>query len=333
MSIDFTILGAGVAGLTTAQELTTRGARVQIIDPHGAPGPHGCSWWAGGMLAPHCESEISDEIVVRHGLRAADWWAKAGVPVTHRGTLVVTLARDRRELDRFARRTDGHCWLDAAGIAALEPDLADRHERGLFFGTEAHIEPRVALAVLREGLADKGVEIMPDAPHQGRLVDCRGLEARDHLPALRGVRGEMVVLRCPQIGLSRPVRLLHPRYPLYIVPRGNGIFMLGASQLEGDSRGPSTLRSTVELLNAAFALHPAFAEAEVLELGANARPGFADNIPRVVVGADRVFVNGLFRHGYLMSPALAMTAADYLLDGQNSELLLSEPLLQEAPCA
>ncbi|MER5171845.1 FAD-dependent oxidoreductase [Thioclava kandeliae] len=327
MSVDFTILGAGVAGLATAHELVARGARVQVIDPNGAAGPHGCSWWAGGMLAPHCESEISEEVIVRHGLAAADWWARAGVPVTRRGTLVVTLARDRRELDRFARRTDGHRWLEGAEIAALEPDLAERHARALFFDTEAHIDPRIALRGLRDGLAAKGVEILPDAPHLGRLVDCRGLAARDLLPDLRGVRGEMVVLRCPQITLSRPVRLLHPRYPLYIVPRGDGVFMLGASQLEGDSRGPSTLRSTVELLNAAFALHPGFAEAEVLELGADARPAFADNIPRVVAARERTHVNGLYRHGYLMSPALAVTAADYLMEGTISELC------KEAACA
>ncbi|WP_406870865.1 FAD-dependent oxidoreductase [Thioclava sp. 'Guangxiensis'] len=327
MSVDFTILGAGVAGLATAHELVARGARVQVIDPNGAAGPHGCSWWAGGMLAPYCESEISEEVIVRHGLAAADWWARAGVPVIRRGTLVVTLARDRRELDRFARRTDGHRWLGGAEIAALEPDLAERHARALFFDTEAHIDPRIALRGLRDGLAAKGVEILPEAPHLGRLVDCRGLVARDLLPDLRGVRGEMVVLRCPQITLSRPVRLLHPRYPLYIVPRGDGVFMLGASQLEGDSRGPSTLRSTVELLNAAFALHPGFAEAEVLELGADARPAFADNIPRVVAARERTHVNGLYRHGYLMSPALAVTAADYLMEGTISELC------KEAACA
>ncbi|TQS73893.1 FAD-dependent oxidoreductase [Rhodobacteraceae bacterium] len=321
MTVDATILGAGIAGLATAFELTSRVASVQIIDPAGPPGPHGCSWWAGGMLAPHCEGEVTEEVIVRLGRGAAAWWARAGVPLSYRGSLVVTLARDRRELDRFARRTTAHRLVNAEEIAALEPDLAGRHDRALFFETEAHLSPRVALATLCEALLAKGVTIQPEARHLGRVIDCRGLHARDSLPDLRGVRGEMAVLRCPEVTLSRPVRLLHPRHPLYIVPRGDGVFMLGATQLEGDNRGPVTLRSTVELLNAAFALHPAFGEAEVIELGADARPAFPDNIPRITLTPERMHINGLFRHGFLMSPAMAVMAADYLLAGTTPELI------------
>ena len=101
------------------------------------------------------------------------------------------------------------------------------------------------------------------------------------LPDLRGVKGEMLVVRCRDVALSRPVRLLHPRFPLYIVPRGEHLFMVGATMIESDDRGRVTARSLVELLNAAYALHPAFAEAEIIELGCDARPAFPDNLPRI----------------------------------------------------
>lgn len=307
-----TILGSGVAGLTTATELTRRGHAVRVIDPAGAPGPHGCSWWAGGMLAPFCEGETAAPEIVRLGQRAADWWQEAGAEVHRMGTLVVALTRDRSELDRFARRTGGHVTLDRDGIAALEPMIAERFGQALHFPAEAHVTPRQALATLRARLIDRSVPFLTTGAPEGPIVDCRGLAARDRLPDLRGVRGEMVVLRAPDICLSRPVRLLHPRFPLYIVPRGDGVFMLGATQIEAAGRGPARLRSVVELLNAAYALHPAFAEAEVLELGADARPGFADNIPRAFRRDGRIYVNGLFRHGFLMSPALAIAAADLI---------------------
>ena len=99
---------------------------------------------------------------------------------------------------------------------------------------------------------------------------------------LRGVRGEMLVLRCPGVALSRPIRLLHPRVPIYLVPRGEGIYMLGATMIESDRRGVVTARSVLELLSAAYALHPGFGEAEIVELGADARPAFPDNLPRVL---------------------------------------------------
>lgn len=306
-----TILGSGVAGLTTATELSRRGHLLQVLDPAGAPGPHGCSWWAGGMLAPFCEGETAAPEIIRQGQRAADWWQAAGATVHRMGTLVVALTRDRTELDRFARRTQGHVTLEGDGLA-LEPLLAERFERALFFAEEAHVTPRAALAALRAGLEARGVAFHRAATPEGPVIDCRGLAARDLLPDLRGVRGEMIVLRAPDIVLHRPVRLLHPRFPLYIVPRGDGVFMLGATQLEAGGRGPVRLRSVVELLNAAYALHPAFAEAEVLEFGADARPAFADNIPRAFRQEGRIHVNGLFRHGFLMSPALAVAAADLI---------------------
>lgn len=316
-----TILGAGVLGLAIASELADRGQRPRIIDPSGGPGPHGCSWWAGGMLAPHCESESAEPVVVRLGLDAADWWANHGADITHRGTLVLATSRDRSELDRFARMTKAHRPVSAAEIAALEPDLGERLPRGLFYETESHLNPRQALLALRERLAAEGIEIQREGKPEGLVVDARGLAARDALPDLRGVRGEMMVIRCPEVTLSRTIRLLHPRIPIYLVPRGDGIYMLGATMLESGSKSHVTARSAVELLSAAYALHPGFAEAEILELGADARPAFPDNLPRLRRRGNILFANGLYRHGYLLAPAVARMAADHLLDGQTPEFM------------
>lgn len=325
MTSNITILGAGVMGLCVATELTRRGASVRLLDPAGPPGPHGCSWWAGGMLAPFCEGEAAENLVVRLGQEAAAWWERAGAMVTHAGTLVLALGRDRAEVDRFARRTEGHRLLEAAGIGQLEPGFTGRFARALHFRGEAHLDPRAALAALHRGLSASGVEVetMRSAADitADITIDCRGLAAADVLPDLRGVRGEMAVLRAPDVTLSRPVRLLHPRHPLYIVPRGDGRYMLGATQIETAHRGPATARSVLELLGAAYALDPAFGEAEVLELGADVRPAFPDNLPRIRRRGRAVFVNGLFRHGFLLSPALARMTADLVLEGKRPEVM------------
>ena len=60
-----TVIGAGGAGLCVATELAARGLDVTVIDRETRPGPHACSWWAGGMLAPFCEGETAEEPVVR----------------------------------------------------------------------------------------------------------------------------------------------------------------------------------------------------------------------------------------------------------------------------
>ncbi|SEN55904.1 glycine oxidase [Roseovarius tolerans] len=318
-----TIRGAGIVGLCVATELINRGVAVTLRDPAPSPGAHGCSWWAGGMLAPFCEGFTAEEPVVRLGQQAADWWQAQGVEVIRRGSLVVTLQRDRRELDQFARRTTGHRLVTGEDLAALEPHLADRHDRALYFTDEAHIDPRAALLHLRKRLEDTGARFeQSDAAPTGPVIDCRGLAAQDTLPDLRGVKGEMVILRSRDVTLTRPVRLLHPRFPLYIVPRGDGVFMLGATQIESEEKGRASARSVMELLSAAYALHPAFGEAEVMEIGADARPAFPDNLPRITRKDEMIHVNGLFRHGFLLSPAVArMTAGLVTRENETSELV------------
>ncbi len=331
------IVGAGVAGLCCALELSNAGATVQVIDRNEGIGEGSCSWFAGGMLAPWCEGEAADPLVVRLGEQALDWWREHEVGVVEKGSLVVAQGRDRTELTRFARRTVEHRWLDAAEMKSMEPDLATHFERGLFFPREAHIDPRIALATLARQLNTQGVPI-----HFGQdlagfhadadcIVDCRGLAARDELTDLRGVKGEMLLLHSEEVSLQRSVRLLHPRIPLYVVPRGDGLFMVGATMIESDDRKRITARSMIELLQGAYALHPALAEAEVVEVGCDVRPAFPDNLPRIRRRRNTVYVNGFYRHGYLLAPSIAAWTKDVVLhNAYYSEVMDEHPMQRQA---
>ncbi|MBD9595237.1 glycine oxidase ThiO [Ensifer sp. ENS05] len=310
------VKGAGVAGLCLAHELSARGVAVTVVEQK--PGFAGAaSWFAGGMLAPWCERESAEEVVLTKGIGAIDWWDDA-LPgeVSRNGTLVVAPPRDAGELKRFASRTSGFEWLDAAAIERLEPALAGRFREALFFPGEAHLDPRRALSRLRQKLVDHGVTFLDetsDDGHHNLVADCAGAARIGETPGLRGVRGEMLYLQTSDVELSRPVRLIHPRIPLYIVPRGGGLFMCGATMIETDDGGPITARSLMELLNAAYALHPAFGEARLVETGAGVRPAFANNLPRALRTGQTITINGLYRHGFLLSPALAAEAADLAL--------------------
>ena len=322
-----TVIGAGVAGLCVARALLDRGAKVVLIDRHAAIGPHACSWWAGGMLAPYCEGESAAEPVVRLGLEAADWWAAKTNAVQRCGTLVVSPAHDRSDLARFAQRTQGYHDLAAAQIASLEPDLGTRFTKGLFFEDEAHLAPRDALAQLHASLMADGATFQhsdADPGHyalRGLTIDCRGFQAKDELPDLRGVKGEMLIVSCQDVTLNRPIRMLHPRVPLYIVPRGDGIFMLGATMIEGRAGKHVTARALLELLSAAYALNPAFGAAEVCEIGVDNRPAFADNLPRIRRDGNLIRANGLFRHGFLLAPAMGRMIAEMIFDNTTPEVM------------
>ena len=216
--------------------------------------------------------------------------------------------------------------VDGAHIAALEPLLAGRFARGLLLPQEGQLandQLYAALAaaldaglatcdgVWHEGLAIERVEATALVDAHGTrhgfdlAVDCRGVGSRGELPGLHGVRGEVLTVFAPGISLRRPVRLIHPRYALYVAPRPGSQFIVGATELDSEDAGPPTLRSTLELGSALYSLHPEFGEARVLRLAAALRPALPDHRPMAGRCADGVWrINGLFRHGYLIAPAL-----------------------------
>jgi glycine oxidase len=317
------IIGAGIAGAWHALMLQRAGHRVTLIERDSEAMSRGTSHFAGGMLAPGCESESSEPLITRLGQRSLDLWRKEFGDDAFNGSLVVAHPRDRADFERFASLTDGHRRLDAEAIAALEPSLEGRFREALYYPDEGHVEPRTVLRDLHDRFEKAGGELKFETAQtpngQSLVIDCRGMAARDRLPELRGVKGEMIVVETDEITLRRPVRMLHPRWPLYVIPRGGNRFMIGATSIESEDTGV-TVRSALELLSAAYALHPAFGEARIVETGAALRPAFPDNLPRILIeGGDienaRISVNGLYRHGFLLAPALAELTLNYVERG------------------
>jgi glycine oxidase len=220
--------------------------------------------------------------------------------------------------------------LSPAELAALEPSLGNRFSGALFFAEEAHLAPVRALRYLLDRVQEQGVSLrLGDGgvpKNADVVVDCRGLGAKDDLPSLRGVRGERIVVKSRDVTLARPVRLLHPRFPLYVVPWGDGLYMIGATVIESEEAGAISLRSTLDLLAAAYALDPAFGEAEIVEQGAGARPAFPDNRPRIIARKGYIYVNGLYRNGFLLAPALAELVGAHIETGATDpEVFLEDP--------
>jgi glycine oxidase len=313
------VIGAGIAGAWQALLLAQSGRAVTLHERGDAAMTQSTSYWAGGMLAPHCEAEISEPIIVRLGLRSLSLWREYFPQTSFNGSLVVAHARDRADFERFARLTRGYRRLDAQGVREIEPALEGRFREALFYPDEGHVEPRRVLPQLHARICEAGGEIKFGSnvtleEIDGPVIDCRGLAARDAQSELRGVKGEIILIETSEVELNRPVRLIHPRFSLYVIPRGQGRFMLGATSIESEDRGVS-VRSALELLGAAYAVHPAFAEARIVEFGAGLRPAFPDNLPRIAIHNDRITVNGLYRHGFLLAPALAELTLGYLERG------------------
>lgn len=316
-----TVVGAGIFGLWQALTLARAGFRVRLVEASAVPFANSVSRWAGAMVAPDCEVEAAPPLIRSLGQESRTLWRATYPDLINRGSLVVAGARDRGELIRFARLTIGGQPVEASQIDALEPALAGRFAQGLFYADEAHMETPHALSFLLGQIHAAGVEVrlgetwVAGGDTGGIVVDCRGMAARAELPGLRGVRGERILVRSGDIQLTRPVRLLHPRASFYIVPWRDGRHLIGATMIESEDTSEMTVRSALELLGLAYALHPAFGEAEILEISAGVRPSYADNIPRIVVRERTLYVNGAYRHGFLLAPVLAAAVEAYLRTG------------------
>lgn len=317
------IIGAGIAGAWQALLFAQAGHAVTLYERSDAGMTDATSHWAGGMLAPYCEAEVAEPVISRLGLRSLDIWRRELPDTPFNGSLVVAHPRERNDFERFARMTEGHRRLDASGLAALEPSLEGRFRDALFFPTEGHVEPRRVLPKLHERIVVAGgtIRFGSDVTAQdlqgldGIVIDCRGLSARDEQSELRAVKGEMILIETSEVQLARPVRLIHPRWPLYVIPREDNLFMLGATSIEAEDTGVS-VRSALELLGAAYAVHPAFGEARIVEFGSGLRPAYPDNLPRIGVRGGNISVNGLYRHGFLLAPALAELTLSFVERGQ-----------------
>lgn len=326
-SRSITVAGAGVFGLWQALALARAGHRVRLLEASAEPFVGASSRLAGAMLLPDCEGEASPAIVREMGRRGVELWRETYPGLITRGSLVVANARDKGELTRFARMTERHTLVEGAALAALEPDIASRFSAGLHYAEEAHMETPRALAFLLDAARDAGVHVSLGMPwyednSDDLVVDCRGFGAREALPELRGVRGERFLVRTHEVHFSRSIHLLHPRQTLYVVPWSDGIFLIGATLIESEDPGPVSVRSALELLGLAYALHPAFGEAQLIESAAGLRPSFADNVPRAIVsrGGTRIAVNGAWRHGFLLAPVMAEAVLAYLGGGKHQLL-------------
>lgn len=322
------VVGAGICGSVVAYECIKRNFDVTVFEQDSKK--QSCSYTAAGMLAPMAELESANLNVYQLGLRSLKLWPNIVDELTalnHKifyrdgGTLVLSHGQDQGSLTQFhstlkRKLTNFEECVASINPSTLEPELQGFHN-ALHLKQEAQVDSHRMLKALHAQIAAQGqfkychVHSLSSGEVNGEtfdwVFDCRGLAAKDDVE-LYGVRGELVLLHAPDVNLHHMVRLMHPKYKLYIVPRDNHYFLIGATEIESSDSGPISVRSALELLSAAYSVHKGFAEARIIHMDTGVRPTRLDHQPIVDVQAGLTRINGLYRHGYLLTPAVVEQA-------------------------
>lgn len=345
------VVGAGLVGRLIAWKLLRAGHQITLFDRDNKAAEQSAAKVAAAMIAPYSEVVSGEREIFEWGLESLQQWpsllrqlesdSALEVYFQHRGSIVVAHRQDQAYLDHFNQllrsRVPNHLedieFLNAETLATLEPGLVEKFSAGTFLKQEACLGNWELLKALATAIANLGGEWLENTEvvkvRPGEVVtaekcypfdltiDCRGFRANVDLPDLRGVRGEVIWVRAAEVSLSRPVRLMHPRYQLYIAPKPDHVYVIGATEIESESLEPITVRSSLELQSALYSIDRGFAEAHILKSYANCRPAFTDNLPRVESEPGLIRINGLYRHGYLLSP-IAVGAALEVINGDDS---------------
>ena len=340
------IAGAGLVGRLMAWQLLRAGHQVTLFDRDSKAAELSAAKVAAAMIAPFSEVVNCEREIFEWGLQALERWPQwlaelktdidVDVSFQHRGSVVVAHRQDQAHLSHFnqllrSRVPDYQSdieFLNGEGLNNLEPELAERFSGGTFLKQEGCLDNWALLDALATAIETLGghwhcnTTIESVAPYDitadnethrfDLVIDSRGFGAKPDLTNLRGVRGEVLWVQAPEVALSRPVRLMHPRYQLYIAPKPDNVYVIGATEIESESLEPITVRSSLELQSALYSISTGFSEAHILKAYANCRPAYRNNLPRVDIEQGLLCINGLYRHGYLLSPVVINAALDAL---------------------
>jgi glycine oxidase len=277
---------------------------------------------------------------------AADLESASGIDVGLRKTGTLVVARDEDEARELERRLAFReslglraTRLRASEAREREPALAPTVRLALHAPDDHSVDPRKTVVALRCACERAGVTIYEHTPTRVKLdadetravglffgedASCEVVSAREVVVAGGAWSGGSAVgLPSCLVAPVRPVKgqILRLRDPAgpgmldgvvrfeggYLVPRGDGGYVLGATMEERGFEPNATAGGVYELLRDAHELVPGVSEMHIEELGVGYRPGTPDNAPLIGRAAvdGLTWATGHHRNGILLAPLTA----------------------------
>ena len=329
-SVDLTVRGAGIFGLSIAWVAARRGARVAVVDPAGPAA--GSSGGLVGALAPHVPENWNakkvfqlDSLLMAEGFWQAVDDAGGGTSgYTRSGRLqpiadgnALNLARQRIETAR-ALWQDHAVWevIEAHGTAWEPISPAGYLIRDTL---SALVHPRKGCDALVRALAERGVQVVPEAETVGPTIWATGadglaaLTKAHHRSVGAGIKGQAALLQLDMRGAPQIFA-----DGVHIIPHQDGTVAIGSTTEREFTSATTTDAQLDEVMEKARSAVPLLAKAPVVARWAGIRPRARSRAPMLGTWPDRpdhYIANGGFKIGFGMAPKIAEVMADLVLDG------------------
>jgi glycine oxidase len=343
------VIGAGLIGLSCAWRARKRGLSVLVVDRADAPGA-GTSQVAAGMLAPVTEADFGEEGPLRVNLPARERWPAfaaeleevTGLPTGYRDSGALVVAADRDDAEALRRLNDfqrslglSSEWLTPSRCRALEPGLAPSIAGGILAPQDGSADPRATVRALARAAeeVELGVEVLAIEHDRGAVsgvrtsagtIECEqvvvaagpwsaALAPTGDGPPVRPVKGQILELRT-RGAMGEPFERVLRTPRCYLVSRGDGRVVLGATVEEQGFDTTVTADGVFRLLESAWEVLPEVGELELLTARAGLRPGTPDNAPVIGPGEldGLIWATGHWRNGVLLAPLTGDTVAALL---------------------
>jgi glycine oxidase len=346
---DAVVIGAGLIGLASAWRAAQRGLSVLVLDRADEPGA-GASHAAAGMLAPVTEADFGEQRTVRLSLAARERWPgfaaeleeRTGMPTGYRDSGALVVAADRDDAEALRRLHELHLelglaaeWLPPSRARRLEPGLSPQIAGAIHAHGDGQADPRATVRALAAAVdeLELGVEVVAIEHERGSVtgvrtsagpVECAAvvvaagawspaLAPNGSGPPVRPVKGQILELRV-RGSMPEPIARVVRTPRCYLVARGDGRVVLGATMEEQGFDTTVTADGVYRLLEAAWEVVPEVGELELVAATAGLRPGTPDNAPIVGPGEldGLIWATGHWRNGVLHAPLAGELVAGVL---------------------
>lgn len=327
------IAGCGLMGSLLAFKLLQQGHAVSIYEEKMPCHPKQAAIVAAGMISPYSELPVMNQQVFQLGRRSLQLWPEyvkalnIESALKLKGTIALSLPQHQQTLTHFVKKILHQ--YPHSNIQTIE-----QFNGSYFFAEEGAIDTEMFMTTLIKTVKKlngsifentkiidvKNAKIFTDNQRFDfdYTLDCRGSGANSNFTDLRKVRGEIIQVFAPEVDIVHPLRIFGSRKITYIVPRNHGKYIIGASEIESDDDSEISVRTLSELLAVSYQVHPGFAEARLIKTSTACRPALNDNLPKIIFKNRTLAVNGLYRHGYLLAPALVENIIGVLFNGENA---------------